>query len=755
MWSMSHRAQRIAGCLAASAVVLAVGLTVRVVDPEPVAALRDFTFDNLQRLSPRPYEAAPVRIVDIDELSLREVGQWPWPRTRVAEVVERLSGLGAAAIAFDMVFPEPDRTSPQRAAASLALPSDAIRDQIRTLLAPLPDHDEVFADVLRRAPVVLGFATSRDRSVPRPPVRSGFALAGTPPTAFLEPFQGAVVNLNPLDEAAKGHGTLDRSRERTSGITRRVPGIVSDGERLYLGLGLEALRVAQGEATTLVRSNDASGEGRVGSQALVDVRVGAARIPLTAEGEFLVYFDHNRRERYVSASALLSPERSAALRPLIEGHIIFIGSSAAGLLDATVTPLGEQVPGVMVHAQATEQILSGRFLSRPDWATGFELASMVFWSTLVAVLLAAVGARFVAGVIAAVIALIVTGTWLAFAEYGFLLDPTFTGASAIGVYFAASAVLYLTADREKRFIRQAFGQYLAPEVLTRLERSPHLLALGGETRVLTVMFMDIRGFTSISEHLSAHELTAFLNEVLSPLSDEIIKQQGTIDKYIGDSIMAFWNAPVEVEDHAARACRAALSMQATVRRLNDEDAFGFRKRWNLDLRLEVGIGLNTGEASVGNMGSEHRFNYSAVGDTVNAAARIESSCKAIGWPLLISETTRARAHAFAALEVGSTPLRGRSEPMRLYALLGDETLGATSAFRTLARQHQELLEAIDQADRSAALEALLACRLLAGTDLASLYEHFLQVVGQGSPGRNDILESEKRPRPAGGSSPLT
>jgi adenylate cyclase len=236
--------------------------------------------------------------------------------------------------------------------------------------------------------------------------------------------------------------------------------------------------------------------------------------------------------------------------------------------------------------------------------------------------------------------------------------------------------------------------------------------------------MDIRDFTPISEVLSAEELIEFLNTLFTPLTEAIQSERGTVDKYIGDSIMAFWNAPLDVPDHAARACAAALKMTAIVEQMNREDAFGFAARGRPELKVKIGIGLNTGEACVGNMGSERRFNYSVVGDAVNTAARIESSCKAVGASVLISETTAMATEGFAALEAGEVPLKGKTNAVKLFALLGDAILAATPTFGKLSEEHQRLLEAINAGDQAKSLDALLNCRALGGQELAPFYNAF-------------------------------
>jgi adenylate cyclase len=697
-------------------------------DLSPVASLRHFTFDTLQRLSPRPYTDMPVRVVDIDERSLRELGQWPWPRTQVAALVDRLRELGAATVAFDMVFPEPDRTSPARYAQSLETERPDVDPRVTAALELLPDHDQVLAGAVRKVPVVLGFVAVQQRNELRPFRKSGYAFAGADPKTILPPFQGAIVNIEVLEQAASGLGSISLGQDSASERVRQIPLLLSDGGQIYSGLVLEALRAAQGASSVVARSTGASRDQHAGRPALVELRVGQFPVPLTAEGELFLYYDRDRPERSLSARDVLDRSRGEEIRKRVEGHIVFVGTSAAGLLDRRITALGETVAGVTIHAQAAEQILSQTFLRRPDWANGLETVLTVMAGALVAVLLVKLGARFAAPVLIGVVALLSAGGWLSFAEAKLLLDPVFPAISVLAVYLAVTGWLYLTSDRDKRFVRRAFGRYLAPELLQKLEAAPERLRLGGEIRPMTVMFMDIRGFTPISERLSPQELVSFLNVLFSPLTDAIQRQQGIVDKYIGDSIMAFWNAPVDVPDHAARACAAALEMRDIVERLNRSDAFGFRASGSPDLVVEVGIGINTGEACVGNMGSETRFNYSVVGDTVNIAARIEGDCKRAGVSILLSEETVRAAPQLAVLEAGAVSLKGKSNLVRLFALVGDSAVAASPDFQALAHEHRRLLDALEARRGEEALERLLACRVLGGEALSGFYRSFMERV---------------------------
>lgn len=710
------------GRATAAALLTLVALTLlRATDPRLVSELKERTFDTYQRLQPRAYAELPVRIVDIDEASIAAFGQWPWPRSRLAALTRRLGELGAGVVAFDVIFAEPDRTTPARLAADLIAQDAPDREQAVALLKSLPDHDQMFAEAIGKTPSVLGFAATRQANDNRPSVKAGLAFVGVTPTRVLPAFRGTVPNLPALDAAAAGSGAINLSARDRSGVIRRVPMLLSDGSRIYPTLAVEALRVAQGQKGLVVRGTGASGDADTGEAALLDMRVGAFKIPLTYDGEAWIYFDHDRAARYLSVKDVLDPAKEAEVRGRLDGAIVLVGTSASGLVDARTTPLGETVPGVAIHAQLIEQIIAQDFLARPDWADGFEILLTLLLGLLVTALVLAFGARFslIAGGI--VLGSAVAASWLAFSHLRLLIDPVYPSLAALATYIAVERVLHVTADREKTFVRQAFGQYLAPELLARLEQAPDAMKLGGEQRELTVMFMDVRGFTPISEELTATELVDFINTLLAPLSDAIQDELGTIDKYIGDSIMAFWNAPVDLPDHAARACRAALKMRAALDNLNDVDAFGFIARGFADPKVRIGVGLNTGLACVGNMGSQKRFNYSAMGDVVNVAARIESATKSFGTDLLVSEELARAAPGIALLEAGEIRLKGKSRSTKLFAIAGDETMAQSAEFQQLARAHRALLGAVDRGD--GAINALAECRARCGPALQGLYDH--------------------------------
>jgi adenylate cyclase len=715
-----------------AAVVLSAVTFLRVSDPGPIAHMRERTFDSYQRVQPRAFGEFPVRVIDIDEASLATIGQWPWPRTVLASLVKRLNELGAAVIAFDAIFPEADRTSPQQLARDLHSDNEAESARITAFMARLPDHDAAFAAAVQQAPVVLGFAIVPRTNDIRPPVKSGFAYAGAQPPDVLPHFDGTASSLPLIEKAASGIGAMNVSAHDKSGIIRHIPLLFTDGKKVYPSLAAEALRVAQQQKSILVRGTGASREFNTGGAALLDMRIGDFRIPLTSDGELWVYFDHDRPERYVSARDVLDPSKDDETRPRIEGHILFVGSSAAGLLDAWPTATGELVPGVSVHAQAVEQIISGTFLYRPDWTDGLEITVTVLLGALLTYLLVVLGAQYSALIGTAILGTAIGASWFAFARFGLLLDPIYPSLAAVSVYLVVLGVLYVATDKEKKFVRRAFGQYLAPELLAKLENAPQMMRLGGETRELTLMFMDVRDFTPISEGLTASELVEFMNHLLTPLSDAIQSELGTIDKFIGDAIMAFWNAPLDIADHPLRACRAALKMRASLADLNARDAFGFSQRGVGNVR--IGIGLNTGLACVGNMGSEKRFNYSAMGDVVNTTSRIESNTKELGCDIVVSDDIAQAVPNFAMLEAGELLMKGKSRPVKLFALVGNEETAASAEFKELARHHIHMLESIASGQLAEAAQALKQCRGLGGALLTKFYARFEQQVTELSAG---------------------
>ena len=674
-------------------------LGVRVADPFPLEELRVRTFDGYQILQPRKTTQRPVVIVDLDEKSLAKFGQWPWPRTRVADLVKRLTDLGAAAIAFDIVFAEPDRLSP-------ALVADSFRDlddESRAKLRTLPSNDQVFADVLRRSPAVLG-ESGLPKFVPQPDLKlplTGLATLGGDPRPFLLNFPGLLRNVPILEEAAPGRGLFTIRTER-DGIVRRVPMIMQAQGELMPSLTFEMLRIVTKSDTILVKSDEAG---------VKSVAVPGFEIPTDRNGQLWVHFARHDAARYVSAADVLEgnvgPDK-------ISRKLILIGTSAVGLLDVKTTPLDPVMPGVEVHAQVLESALTRSVLSQPNYAIGAELLAAILFGLAIIWLTPVLSAIMLLVFGAVIVAIMVAASWYFFTEHRLLIDFTFPLLASSAIYLVLVFSSYFREQAQRRRIRSAFGQYLSPALVEQLAQSPEKLVLGGEERDMTIMFSDVRGFTTISESFK-HDpqgLTSLMNRFLTPLTNAILDRKGTIDKYMGDAIMAFWNAPLNDQAHQINACEAALDMIDRIEVLNIEREREARESGKPFIPMHVGIGLNTGTCVVGNMGSNLRFDYSVLGDSVNLASRLEGQSKSYGVPIIAgSATALAAKDKFAILELDFITVKGKKEPEVIYAIAGREDVAKSGHFQRLRNLSIEMLACYRSRDWDGALAAIAKGRI--------------------------------------------
>jgi adenylate cyclase len=635
--------------------------------PLQVEAFRIKVFDVFQQIKPRVYTDTPVRIIDIDDESLEKLGQWPWPRTLIADLVTRLAAGGAKSIAFDIVFAEPDRTSPKKVVASL--PVKSAFAQVRAQMDLLPDHDVLFAEAIAKAPVVLAFGLTPETHKTVPQLKSGFAeLSRGADRAidYVGPVRnGAVTDLPEFEKSARGNGCFNMGMELDSTI-RRAPALFRLNETLCPALVLEAIRVQQGASTYKIKLAGASGETSFGEKTgIVGIKVGRLDIPTDNKGRIWLYDTGYRSERFIPAWKVLSDDFDLKT---LEGSILFIGSSATGIKDLRSTPLNPRAPGVEVHAQLAEQILLGNFLRRPDWADGAEFTYLVLLGLLLIILLPLTGAILCAAIGISAIAFAFGFSWYAFDKMHLLLDPVFPSIVVLLIYLVSSFLNFLRTERERGQIRSAFSRYLSPELVKKLAKDPKQLKLGGEVKTMTFLFTDIRGFTSLSETLSAHELTQFMNSYLTPMTDIILRHDGTIDKYIGDCIMAFWNAPLEDKDHARHACLAGTEMLKFLKEWNDSRREEAARQGKAFREIAIGVGINTGEACVGNMGSEYRFDYTVLGDEVNLASRLEGLTKQYGVAMLIGQNTADRVADLSPRELDTIQVRGKTKPTKIFTL---------------------------------------------------------------------------------------
>jgi adenylate cyclase len=671
----------------------------RVLDPLPLQEIRLRTFDFYQSLRPRQTESRPVVIVDIDEASLKDIGQWPWPRTIVADLITKLTQLGAVAIAFDVIFAEPDRMSPSIAATSFRNLDEETHDKLRNL----PSNDEVLAQAIRRSRVVVGqvgSATPAPRSQTEAALQTGFAVRGPDPSRFLVTFAGLLRNVAPIEQAAAGRGLLSIQPER-DGIVRRVPIVMLAQGSLVPSLSMELLRVVSNSGAILVRTDQAG---------VQSVAVPGLQLPTDQNGQLWLHFNRHDPARYVSAKDVL---QGRVPRDRVEGKLVLIGGSAVGLFDIKTTPVAAAMPGVEVHAQVLESALTKSLLTYPNYAIGAELLAAALVGLAIIIVAPMFRASIVIALGAIVIAALIGASWYLFAQYNLLLDFTYPLMASLFVYLTLIFVNYFKEQKQRQQIRAAFGFYLSPALVEQLARSPEKLVLGGEERRMTVLFSDVRGFTTISESYK-HDpqgLTRLMNRFLTPLTNAIIERNGTIDKYIGDAIMAFWNAPLDDPQQEVNACEAALEMLARADKLNQQFKHEADQNGGAYRPLHVGIGLNTGPCVVGNMGSDFRFNYSVLGDTVNVASRLEGRTKDYRIPIVIGAGTEQNAREkFATLEIDRIQVKGKTEPETVFTLLGRAELAQNSNFRELRDLTAKMLGYYREQDWTQALAAIELCR---------------------------------------------
>jgi adenylate cyclase len=676
-------------------------------------------FDTYQRLHPRTYETAPVRVVDIDEESLRRYGQWPWPRTQIAELTRKLGNAGAATIAFDIVFSEPDRTSPPQLASAIRRSGGS--SELAATLEKLPDNDTEFARALADLPVVNGLFLTHDGLRQQAEPKAGFGWSGSEPNAILSQYSNAILPLPAIAEASSGLGVLTIKGDN-DGIIRRAPLLARQGAAVMPALSLEVLRVAQGAGSILVKTSDGSGNMSGGTDVDIDsLKVGQFTVPTNGAGELWMYYTAPRADRVVPAWKVLSGSLPAAeMERLFGGNIIFVGTGAVGLRDLVSTPVQDRELGVIVHAQAAEQMILGRFLTRPDWAIGLERALVVVLGLALLTMLPRLGAAKGAAVGLLFGAVVLGGSWYAFQNEHYLLDPTYPLLAVLTVYLAETAITYYLEERRRRYIHRAFDRYLSPELVNRIAADPRQLELGGEERQMTVLFCDVRSFSRISESLSPKDIIRFLIGFLTPMCDILLERKATIDKFIGDAILAFWNAPLDDADQYRNAARSALAMVTRLEKLNAEMPVKADQPWPRDVK--IGIGLNAGPCCVGNMGSAQRLSYSLIGDTVNLASRIEGLTKYYGISIAIGSALQEQIADFATIEVDRVRVVGRDTAETVSALLGDEALAMDPAFLAFAKSHGAMLAAYRAQDWNAARDRLDgACEEAARFGIEAVY----------------------------------
>ena len=689
------------------------------VDPYPVEFLRLKTFDYYQQLKPReipPPAGKPVTIIDLDEKSLAEIGQWPWPRTTIAKLVQNLMQMGAALVAFDIVFAEPDRMNPNRIPDTVV----GLDEETKAKLRALPSNDEVLARVIKKSRVVLGQAGYWEKLDTKkgPPIKKSVALLkqgkNVRPELYLPRFRSLIRNVPVLEKEAAGHGIFSLVPE-PDGIVRRVPTLFVYEKGLYPSLWIEMLRVAFNRKSLLVKAN-------VAGITFLGVHKGL-QIPTDRHGRVWPYFSKSDKSKYVSAKDVLNGTADPAL---IKGKMTMVGTSAVGLLDIRSVPTEPVIPGVEVHVQMIESALHKKWLSRPNYFLAAELTLILVGGLLMIILVPWVGAKWTM-----LLFLLVAGgaggtSWYLFAEHRMLFDAGYAVISILLLYTVLTYTGYAKEETQRRQTRDAFSKYLSPEMVKRVAANPSELKLGGEERDMTLLFCDVRGFTTISEQFDAVGLTSLINKLLTPLTNVILDRLGTVDKYMGDCIMAFWNAPMDDPDHARNGCLSAMEMLDEMGPLNERLEKEAKEEGRKHIPLKVGLGLNSGIAVVGNMGSDQRFDYSVLGDTVNLAARLEGQSKSYGVDIVLGANTWAQVPEMATLELDLIQVKGKTVGVNIYVLLGGEEMEQNPDFRTLRGHNELMISAYRDQKWDMAKAKLKECRILCepyGLDgLYDLYE---------------------------------
>jgi len=671
-------------------------VALRIADPLGIEELRIRTFDAFQVIEPRVKTIRPVTIVDIDEKSLAKFGQWPWSRNQVADMIINLTQLGAVVVAFDIVFSEPDRLNPDAVASTMRYLDEVTRSKLRAL----PSNDQILAEAIKRSRVILGetglpeIVADLDQTLPL----SGIASLGADvePGAFIYDWPGLLRNVRVLEEAAAGRGLISINPDR-DGIIRRVPILMMAQGHPMPSLTLEILRLLTSTPTILVKMETAG---------IKSVNVRGLEIPTDLNGRLWIHFARHDPDSFVSASDVLDGSVAPAK---IAGKLVLIGTSAAALNDIKTTPVSAAMPGVEAHAQVIEAALTKSLLSQPFYGPMLEYGAALSLGILV-IALAPLFGPITLVVVGALIASALIGlSWYFYSQQQLLVDFTYPLLSTTVIYLTLIFANFVREQAQRRQIRSAFGQYLSPALVEQLAQSPEKLVLGGEEREMTIMFSDVRGFTTISEFYK-HDpqgLTKLMNRFLTPLTNAILARKGTIDKYMGDAIMAFWNAPLDDRDHQVNACDAALDMLERIEVLNRQREIEAQQGGHVFIPIQVGVGLNTGTCVVGNMGSDLRFDYSVLGDSVNLASRLEGQSKEYGFPIIAgSRTAIAVKDQFAILELDFIMVKGKKEPEVIYAIAGRADTQQSPRFQRLRDLTIEMLACYRSRDWDGALFAI-------------------------------------------------
>ena len=665
---------------------------------------------------PHQGSSYPIVFVDVDEQSLESQGRWPWSRATVAKLSRRLLEEGSLVIGFDVMFSEPEINPVRRVVDGLGPLPATLAERLQQLEKQL-DADERLARVLSEGDFVLGFLLHRQKSATGTPLKGQLPdpvfpkPASSIPGFLVAEMPAATANLPVLQSAAIAGGFITTIPD-PDGLLRKTPAVLVFGDRLYPSL---AVAMAQ---TLLFENQLALNTTRVGNAtALTSIEIADLTIPTDARGNLLIPY-HKGKPGYqtVSAADVLAGRTGQVD---LQNALVIVGSSAIGLGDLVSTPVNPAMPGATIHARVLEGILTENLPYRPDWAPGAELAVTVFVGLVLSLFLPLLPPIGMIVLAFGAVATLILANGLLWARQG--VDLTLAPVVLLAMLILLVNLLeqLLRENRGRKRIKKMFGEYVPSAHINAMLRDPKTYNFEGDSREMTVLFSDIRSFTTISESLSASELKTMLNRYFTPITRTIFEHGGTVDKYVGDMVMAFWGAPLKDENHATHAVLAALSMLKITEHLKED----FRRDGLPE--INIGIGINTGTMSVGDMGSNYRRAYTVLGDAVNLGARLESITKFYGAKLLVGPATKEQASAIHFRLVDQIIVKGKNEAVRVYEPLGcldgipDEILAHTemhhAALDAYYRQDWEVAEAIWQklakADPATLLYSLYIDRL--------------------------------------------
>lgn len=631
-----------------------------------VDQIENFLYDT--RLSfTMPGDVDPtIVIVDIDEKSLAEIGRWPWGRDKLAKLVTELFDYyRVSLIGFDVIFREPDNSSGIRILNQLGKQELADIPEYRERLGELQkrlDFDQMFVDSMAKGPVILGYtffaeqesnASIRAGVLP-PPVISKDKVKGKFIPA--QKYAGYGANLPEIQATAAGGGHITPSLDE-DGVVRRVPMLINYQGNFYESLSLAVTRYILGaDKVTPEFARQGTGDSGYPEMEWLDLGNGF-RIPVDANIQALVPYRGKRGSfPYVSAADII---RGIADPKILEGSIVLVGTSAKGLVDLRPTPVSREFPGVEIHANMISGILDQRIKRMPAYSRGIETVQLILIGALLSLVL-----PFLSAVMATIFTGVSLGSMIGLNMYFWSNNLVVPMASSLLlillIYLMNMSYGFFIERRGKRQLSSLFGQYLPPELVEEMSDDPETYTQDAQNREMTVLFTDIRNFTTISEGLTPEDLSAMLNDYLTPMTRIIYDHRGTIDKYIGDAVMAFWGAPLEDPEHARHALYTGLAMLERLNAIRED----FRERgWP---EIYIGVGINTGVMSVGDMGSSYRMSYTVLGDAVNLGSRLEGLTKSYGVEIIVSESTRAAVDDYIYRELDIVKVKGKDKPIAIY-----------------------------------------------------------------------------------------